>query len=173
MMQSPTRPVDAASRPTAAEFRAALRSFAGAVTIVAAGPEGQRCGLTATAICSVSDDPPTMLACINLKSASNPLISTHGSFSINVLASSHREVAMRFAGHDGVTGENRFSDPGWGVLATGAPVFTDALVVLDCRLIEARTMGSHTIFIGAVAACRAQAGLEPLVYVNGAFRGLA
>lgn len=176
MMQPPTSLTEVKQhpgQPSAAEFRSALRSYAGAVTIVAAGLIGERCGLTATAVCSVSDNPPTMLACVNVKSAANAQIAAQGCFSINVLASIHHELAKRFAGHDGLSGEERFTTANWSVLATGAPVLMDALVVLDCRLIEARKLGSHTVFMGTVAACRSEPGLEPLVYVNGGFRELA
>jgi flavin reductase (NADH) len=52
-------------------FREAMARLPAAVNIITtAGPHG-RCGVTASAVCSVTDTPPTMLACINRSSAAH------------------------------------------------------------------------------------------------------
>ena len=157
----------------AAGFRAAMRELAGGVTIITAdGPAGPR-GLTATAVCSVSAEPPTLLVCVNRASEGHAAIRAAGAFCVNVTAAEHRPLAEHFAGRGGVRGAERFRLGRWGVLATGAPVLDDALSAFDCRVVQTIDHGTHTVFLGAVLAART-AGPQraALLYRAGAFSAL-
>ncbi|WP_246519938.1 flavin reductase family protein [Ancylobacter lacus] len=160
----------AAAMAAAADFRAAMRELAGGVTIItAAGPNGPR-GLTATAVCSVSAEPPTLLVCVNRATEGHGAIDGAGSFCVNVTATEHRDLAEHFAGRGGLRGAERFLHGRWDTLATGAPVLADALAAFDCRVIQRLDWGTHTVFLGAVAATRIAAAERPaLVYRGGAF----
>jgi len=167
-----TRPEAAAELPPdvdADAFRAAMRELAAGVTIVTAGTADGRRGLTATAVCSVSADPPTLLACINRATDGHAAIAAAGHFCVNVVAAEHRDLAERFAGRDGSHGVERFERGDWDRLVTGAPVLADAVAAFDCRVVEAMSWGTHTIFIGRVAATRIAPARAGLVYRAGAF----
>ncbi|MDX2287885.1 MAG: flavin reductase family protein [Hyphomicrobiaceae bacterium] len=157
----------------AASYRALMRHQAGAVTVIATGRLGARAGLTATAVSSLSDNPPTILACVGRKAGAHDLIAADGAFSVNVLAATQRDIAERFSGSSALHGEDRFAGLCWETLGTGAPLLVGALAGLDCRLVESHAFSTHTIFIGRVVAGRCDGGLEPLLYFRGAYRHLS
>jgi flavin reductase (DIM6/NTAB) family NADH-FMN oxidoreductase RutF len=154
-----------------AAFRAGMRAMPGAVAIIATGLAGARTGMTATAVCSLSDSPPMLLCCVNASASAHPLIREHGAFSINLLAEEQAEIAARFAGRDGLKGEARFALGDWGTAETGAPVLRDAMVSFDCTLQAEHVHATHSIFVGAVRGLSARAGAPPLLYLAGGFGG--
>jgi flavin reductase (DIM6/NTAB) family NADH-FMN oxidoreductase RutF len=155
-------------------FKLGMRQLAAAVTVVTTGgPAGERAGLTATAVCSVSSEPPQLLVCINSAAGTHAAIKKHGNFCVNVLASKQLPIAKRFAGHEGGTRAERFDLGDWGQLATGAPVLRGCLVNFDCTLTQESVAGTHSIFLGSVAAVSITRGLEPLAFVDGQFLTLS
>jgi flavin reductase (DIM6/NTAB) family NADH-FMN oxidoreductase RutF len=151
----------------AESYRALMRHQAGAVTVIAAGTGTGRAGLTATAVASLSDNPPTVLACVQRKSGAHDVITEAKAFSVNVLASDQQAVAERFAGRTGARGADRFKDLPWGVLKSGAPVLAGALASLDCELIDRHEFTTHSIFIGRVLDGQFRADGQPLLYFRG------
>lgn len=152
-----------------ADFRAAMREMAGAVSIIAAGCGSRRRGMTATAVCSLSAQPPTLLVCINKDTECHKAIVEHGAFSVNVLGANAEGLANRFAGREGTRGLERFAAGRWSALATGAPVLEDAVAVFDCTLRQSFDGGTHSVFIGDVSAVSTQGGQAALVYRAGRF----
>lgn len=148
-------------------YRAIMRHQAGAVAVIAVGTPGARTGLTATAVCSLSDAPPTILACVNRTASAHDVIRGIGSFSVNLLAHDQQDVAARFAGRTGLKGEERFQADEWTSLVTGAPVLAKALATLDCRLSEEHSFSTHSIFIGRVVEGTVRASAKPLLYFRG------
>ena len=119
-----------------AGFKRALGQFAGGVAVIAAGIGDRRRGLTATAICSLSADPPKMLVCVNKSAEAHDVIADTGCFSINFLRHDQRGLAERFAALDGSKGASRFADAPWDRLVTGAPVLSSAVAEIgraSCR----------------------------------------
>lgn len=135
-------------------FRDAMGRFSAAVTVITAGAPGNRLGLTATAVCSLSDDPPSLVACVNKQAAAHALILDSGCFGVALLGAEHATVAERFAGRFGTRGEARFEGLNWITGATGAPLLGDALAAYDCRLHQAVDGFTHTIFIGLIELIR-------------------
>lgn len=154
-------------------FKAAMGRLSGAVTVITAGRGAAARGLTATAVCSVSIAPPTLLVCVNRSGEAHRAIAESGSFCVNVLAEANRAVADRFAGRAGAFGGERFAGGDWSELATGAPALDGALVNVDCRIAEAVEAYTHTVFFGTVAAVRLGTGGDPLVHFDRAYRSLA
>lgn len=150
-----------------ASYRAVLRHQAGAVTVVATGRSGARAGLTATAVCSLSDDPPTVLVCVGRGTGAHDLIASEGVFSINILARDQKDVAEIFSGRRGMKGEARFASLPWYELTTGAPLLEGALANLDCALVESHGFSTHSIFIGRVRSGMFRSDAEPLLYFRG------
>jgi len=150
----------------AASFRDALSRAVTAVTVIATDGTGGRAGVTCSAVCSVSDSPPTVLFCINRRSAANSVIKANGVISINWLHASQTAVSQLFAGAGAVPMAQRFDDDSWGVFATGAPYSKSAMVALDCKVIDQIEIGTHSVFVAQVFG---SAGAEsdnhaPLVY---------
>src|SRR5579862_1177446 len=115
-------------------FRLGMRRLTGAVTIVTTrGLEGERRGATATAVCSLSANPPSLLACINRDSGVGRMAPSGGVFCVNVLAANQLDIAEVFAGRRARVAEERFQVGHWLEGMTGAPVLDGALVSFDCQ----------------------------------------
>jgi len=158
-------------RTVAAEaFREAMSRLGAAVHVVTTAGPGGKTGATATAVCSVSDAPPTLLMCLNRRSQTNPAVVENGVFCVNTLGESGAGIADLFAGRTGVKGSDRFATGDWTVLETGSPVLSSAVVAFDCRIIEVRAVASHNVFFGAVEAVRLGPGGPALVYHERAYK---
>lgn len=170
---------DAGRAVSPAEFRLAMRRPANAVAVVATGRQGARAGVTLTAVCSLSDDPPSVLACIYRQSAALEPIRRNGFFSVNFLGARDADLAATFAGRSGLQGEARFSAGDWRILATGAPVLASALAGFDCLLDREIDSPTHAVLFGRVAAVwmRPETNQPPqgrgLVYSEGGFGSFA
>jgi flavin reductase len=147
-----------------AAFREAMAKLGAAVHVVtSAGPAGKT-GFTATAVCSVSDTPATLLVCLNRRSKSAPLLSQNGVFCVNTLGASEEKLADVFAGRGGQHLEERFSVGEWMTLKTGSPVLASAVIAFDCQTIEIKAVASHNVIFGAVQAVRLGPPGPALVY---------
>ena len=155
-----------------AAFRAAMRQLAGAVSVITTGEGANRSGLTATAVTSLSVDPPTVMVCVNLTSSTLPILKSEQRFAINLLNQSQQAIADRFAGRTGLKGAARYGEDGWTRLSTGAPALEGALAVIDTELEEVIERHSHAILIGRVKAVILSPDSGGLIYWRGAYRTL-
>lgn len=138
------------SRP---DFREAMARLGAAVSLITSDGAGGRAGLTASAVCSVTDDPATLLVCINRNSGQNAAIKANGVLCVNVLSAGQQELSNIFAGFTGaLTAEQRFAHGDWTTLETGAPVLADAAVALDCAIDEVLEKGTHSVFFASIRA---------------------
>jgi len=154
-----------------ADFRLAMARFPGAVTIVTTRAGAERRGITATAVCSVTAEPPSVLVCINRKTGTCAAVAETGRFNVNLLAGDGGEVAMRFAGQGGVTGEDKFAAGNWAEDERGLPILRDSVVSLSCDVTESMEAGSHFVFIGEIAAIETGEGAA-LIYEQSRFHRL-
>lgn len=153
-------------------FRALMRNVAGQVSIVASGGPGQRNGLTASAVCALSDLPPTVLVCVNRAAGTHDVIIRNGVFTVNALAIGQEDIARVFSGMAAARGEERFETGSWSEGVTGAPVLAEAVCRLECRLFDHRPSVTHTVFFGRVVAGDATLAASPLLYHRGGYTGL-
>jgi flavin reductase (DIM6/NTAB) family NADH-FMN oxidoreductase RutF len=149
------------------DFRTAMRQIPAAVTIVTTSAGGVRHGLTATAVASVSADPPQVLVCVNRGARSSVAISVAGRFGLNYLGAEHIELAEAFAAPTG-DHEDRFRRARWSDSPSGTPLLLDALVAFECIVVNEIRSGTHVIFIGQVTAVRRREG-RSLIYQCAAF----
>src|SRR5262244_1207992 len=154
----------------AAAFRDAMSRLGAAVHVITTAGPGGKAGATATAVCSVSDAPPTLLVCLNRRSQTNPAVVENGVFCVSTLGDSGAEIADVFAGRTGVSGSDRFATGEWTTLSTGSPVLASAVIAFDCRITEVRSVGSHNVFFGAVETVRAGPNGPALVYHDRAYK---
>jgi flavin reductase len=153
-------------------FREAMSRLGASVHIItSAGPAGV-CGITASAVCSVSDTPPTLLVCLNRQSAINPVFKANGVFCINTLAADHQALSEDFAGSTGLDMRQRMEAAQWRETASGAPALTDALVSLDCRITEVNEVGTHSVFFGEVLGLSFGVRRPALVYLHRTYHSL-
>jgi flavin reductase (DIM6/NTAB) family NADH-FMN oxidoreductase RutF len=153
-----------------ARFVEAMRRFPAAVNVVAADHGGERVGFTATAVMSLTADPPQIAVAMNKGVSGFATLMSSGAFCVSTLATQHAGIASRFAGE--VKGAERFAMGDWGALATGAPALGDAVLNLDCRIVQTVEFSSHLLLVGKVEEVRSAQDQKPLLYINGAWAGL-
>jgi flavin reductase (DIM6/NTAB) family NADH-FMN oxidoreductase RutF len=149
------------------DFRRVIGHFGSGVTVVTTlRPDGRPCGLTASAVCSVSLDPTLLLVCVETAAETHDCIEQAGCFVVNVLGDGRGEtLARRFADWDG---DDKFHGVAYRAEHTGAPVLDEALAWLDCRVSSRCAGGDHTVFMGEVIAGDAGEG-APLLYYRGGY----
>lgn len=148
------------------DYRDAMSHYAGAVQVVTTDGAAGRRGVTLTASCSVSDNPPTVLICLQKTHEENRLFTENGVFAINTLSGSQEQLAEAFSGRIGLTQDERFELAQWDRLTTGAPALVGALAVFDCRVTSVQDHSTHYVLFGEVAALRASTDEEALIYLN-------
>ena len=145
-------------------YRTAMARVGAAVHVVTTdGPAGRR-GFTASAVCSVTDDPPTLLLCLNRSSESNETLRTNGVLCVNTLAAGQRHLSPIFAGMTDHDVDGRFASATWTTLETGSPVLQEAVVSFDCRIVQVTEVGTHGVFFCEVQAILPGTGREGLIY---------
>lgn len=155
------------------DYRAAISRFLTGVTLVTTRHEGVAQGITASAVASVTLEPPTLLVCLNQQSGSCHVISASGRFCVHVLAEDQLALARHFASR----AQDKFA--GLAALglgpacdsALGNPRLDGALAYLECRVTTQTDVGTHRIFFGEVVAVEAREG-SPLAYFKGQFASL-
>lgn len=145
-------------------FRDAMSRLGAAVHVVTtAGPAG-KAGFTATAVAPVSDQPATLLVCLNRRSQCTPILRENGVLCVNTLRAGGDPVADLFAGRTGVPMAERFADTDWTTLSTGAPALPSAVIAFDCRVIEVKAVATHNVIIAGVVAIKLGEPGPALVY---------
>ncbi|ACP23457.1 predicted oxidoreductase, flavin:NADH component (plasmid) [Sinorhizobium fredii NGR234] len=150
---------------TKTEFRDAMARVCAPVNVITTNGSAGRGGFTATAMCSVTDEPPTLLVCMNSRSAQTGLFVENRRFCVNVLTGEHKDLAACFAGQQADM-EARYATAEWNELRSGSQALADAIVSFDCRMVEARLVGTHNIFIGEVVEIRTRKDGHALLYFD-------
>lgn len=145
-------------------YRDAMARFGAAVNVITSDGPGGRCGFTASAVCSVTDTPPTLLVCVNRTNDSYEPLKANRVLCVNTLAGVHEDLSTIFAGLTEHEATARFDAGIWQTLATGSPVLSDATVAFDCRMTESVEIGTHTVFFCEVEAIQIGEVREALVY---------
>lgn len=152
-------------------YREAMANLGAAVNVITGNGADGRVGCTVSAVCSVTDEPPTVLVCINRSSLNNAAFKSAGALCVNVLSADQRRIAELFSTRD-VSVSERFDEGVWDVLATGSPVLRGALASLDCEIISALEVGTHTVFACAVKAVRTSSSGDGLMYFGRGYHRL-
>ena len=142
-------------------FRDSMRHVAATVYAVTTTLEGHRYGILATAVSSLSFDPPSLLACINRVASLHDPMAEAERFCINVLGLGNRDVAEHFMKPD----PNRFAVGDW-IEEHGVPVLSTAQSSLICTVADRHEFGTHTIFVGELIAANHREDATPLTYFD-------
>lgn len=135
-------------------FADAMACFPGAVTIITTREDGLPFGMVATAVCSLSADPPSLLVCLNKGTSAHDPILRQKLFAVNLVSGEQAPVVRHFMASKG---GDRFNLGDWKTLATGAPILHDATVAFDCELNDVHNGFTHSILIGTIKDCRVSA----------------
>ncbi len=149
-------------------YRHVIGHFATGVTVITSRHDDIDHGATASAVSSVSLDPPSLLVCLNRATVTETAVRESGTFVVNILREDQGELAMRFAGRHG----DKFAELEVGRSEEGDPVLSEALARVECRVRDAVTGGTHTVFFGEVQRAEASEG-DPLAYFRGRFGRLS
>lgn len=125
-----------------------------------------------TAVCSLSADPPLLLACINRSAAAHAVIRRTRCFAVNILRGEQKDLAACFSGRLGLKDVARFGHGSWMVGVTGAPFLEDGVAAFDCTVEDEFDRATHTIFIGGVRAVHLPRYATNLIYRDGSFASL-
>ncbi len=151
----------------ASDFRDAMSLLTTAVNIITTEGRAGAHGFTASAVCSVTDTPPTLLVCMNQTSRSHGHFIENKTLSVNVLGAQHEPISNAFASK--LSSQERFKYGSWSPLKTGSPILADALVSFDCEIEEVQQVGTHSVFMCRVVAIKQSEQEEGLVYFNRAY----
>jgi flavin reductase len=152
------------------DYRDAMARLGAAVSIVTTdGPAG-RAGFTASAVCSVTDDPPTLLVCMNRESSAYASVAGNKLVCVNVLSAQQERLSQLFGGK--VPAAERFAAAAWSTLETGAPVLADCAVAFDCQVADVTTVGTHDVLFCRVVALRSSGLTENLIYLGRAYHSV-
>jgi len=147
-------------------FRQAMRRVASTVNVISLCVDGEAMGITATAVSSISMDPPSLLVCINQAASVHTSMEDVTHFRVNVLHRDQEDVARIFA--DRRFHAERFLE-GWENDCIRPPRLLDAQASILCRRIDHHRFGTHSIFIGVVEEVSTRDGVDPLVYLDGRY----
>lgn len=150
------------------EFRAVLGRFPSGVTVVTtADRDGSNQGMTVSAFCSVSLEPPLVLICIEKTASVHPALTASPGFVVNILSANQEQIARRFS----IIDIDRFEGIGYGKSASGYAILDDVLAVIECSTFARHEAGDHTVIVGKVDSASARTG-TPLLYYRGGYAEL-
>ena len=157
--------------PAADRFREAMSRVAATVFVVTTdGPAGRH-GATATSIASLTDEPPTLLVCLNVGSRAHKLAIENRVLAVNTLAADDEALARAFSKSSGGVDDGRFGHGEWETLATGAPVLKGAVAAFDGRIVGATMVGTHSaLFVEIDAIAYADPARDGLAYHRRGYR---
>ena len=150
------------------EFRSVLGRFPSGVTVVTAkAADGSDQGMTVSAFCSVSLEPPLVLICIEKTASVYDVLTSAPGFVVNILSARQEQIARRFS----IVDLDRFEGVGFSRTQNGIAVLDDVLGIIECRKSALHDAGDHTIIVAEVEATRAENG-SPLMYYRGGYAQL-
>lgn len=149
-------------------FRAALGRFASGITVVTTrDASGRDQGMTVSAFCSVSLQPPLLMVSVAHDAGMHPHLLSAEHFAVNILSDGQEAVSRRFASREG----DRFDGLGFTRGRTGVALLDDVLAWIECRRVASHEAGDHTLVIGETLAM-ATSDARPLLYYRGGYAAL-
>lgn len=168
---SPILPVTETASQVADAYRGGMRLLPAGVCLITTHHNGAHSGMIATAVTSVSAEPPTLLVCVNRNASMFGMIQETGRFCVNVLSKEAVSLVDIFS--DSSRRAERFQTGDWAFSEQGLPLCAEALVSFECRLAKVVDWHSHGIFLGEVTSVVHPRGdAAPLLYMDRRFHHL-
>ncbi|XUY28882.1 flavin reductase [Agrobacterium sp. rho-8.1] len=163
-------PVETVVDVSQQSFRDAMAKMGAAVTIITTDGPGGKAGFAATAVCSVTDSPATLLICLNRTASVFNAVMENKALCVNVLTAEHETLSSLFGGKTPV--DERFAAANWHTGVTGAPVLEDAMVSFECVISDMQDIGTHRVLFCAVKSLRQSDADKALIYYKRAYHHL-
>jgi flavin reductase (DIM6/NTAB) family NADH-FMN oxidoreductase RutF len=149
-------------------LKKAMRRMAASVVVVSSRQNDTRFAMSASAVTSLSVDPPSLLVCVNQSASVFPVLLARHDFAVNVLSVIHQPLSVACSGAQ--TGESRFAIGNWvDDPETNVPYLQDAQASLICAVDLVQRYGTHGIFVGRVKRVTVHGDIQPLIYVDGRY----
>ena len=142
--------LDSASDELRETFKRALRRFPAAVSVITSADQDRRHGMTATAVTSLSLDPPSLIVCINQATLLHDIMLLARRFCVNVLRRDQVPLSSAFSG--ALPAEERF---GLGIASRYlwiTPVLSGAVRKESQDRPPARTASEQSALAGVLAS---------------------
>jgi flavin reductase (DIM6/NTAB) family NADH-FMN oxidoreductase RutF len=150
-------------------FREAMRGVASTVFLITTRAPDGNAGMTATAVCSLSFDPVSVLVCVNRATAFMNAVEASGRFVVNILSREDEAVAKAFGSAAGR--EHRFMLGDWYDL-DGLPALRSSMSAISCEVAGHMDFGSHRVLVGEVRQVDNHQGRAELLYCQGEYHSL-
>ena len=152
-----------------ADFKRAMRALPAQVCVIAARAGDTRIAMTATAVTSLSAEPPQILICVHRAARPAAVIREAGAFSVHLLSTAQVDVATQCA-LPALAPEARFDVGDWGETPLlGQPLLAGTPVALECRLSSESEQGTHHVLTGLIEGAWFAEG-KPLMYHDASYR---
>ncbi|WP_337269506.1 NADH-dependent FMN reductase RutF [Oryzifoliimicrobium ureilyticus] len=161
-MTTITAESDIAEEISQLDFRNAMAKMGAAVNIITTDGPGGKAGFAASAVCSVTDTPPTLLICLNRSSSVFETFEKNKTLCVNTLSGAHEKLSGLFGGKTPV--DERFAAADWDRGLTGAPRLADSVVSFDCIVSDSVDVGTHKVLFCRVVAIHEGGSSEALIY---------
>lgn len=156
------------TRDLVGKYKSAMSNVPSPVAVVTFQTKDGCDGVTCTAICSVTTEPPMLAVCLKHVTAAPLLIAEAGAFAVNFVSENQSDIARRFS-EPHPDPAARFEFGQWQQRATGAPILAGAISWFDCRIVRHVEEGAHRVFFGGVIETDTAPG-NGLLHRNGFFR---
>jgi flavin reductase len=160
-------PPQSVQDPLAEDFNRAMRRLAATVTIITANDGDSWCGMVATAVMSLSADPPSLVIGVNRSAGLHRAVTASGGFCVNLLSEQHQHLVGPFSGK--LHGAERFKIGQWKQHTCSIPYLEDAMANLFCDVDSHLDHATHTLFIGSVQAVTLTSAVDALIWKDGTF----
>jgi flavin reductase (DIM6/NTAB) family NADH-FMN oxidoreductase RutF len=152
------------------QMKQAMGRLGASVTVVTSCDGNRKYAMTATAVTSLTLDPPALLICVNQGNGLHYALSSGLSFCVNILYANQRDISDRCAEQE--KGEEKFDLGNWRQGDDKIPYLEDAQASIFCDLDDSHTYGSHSIFIGKVKKIITRDEISPLMFLAGNYFSL-
>ncbi len=164
--------MDGIHQDTKKIFRDAMATLGAGVNIITTNGPAGKCGLTATAVVSITDSPPTMLVSINHNSATNETFKANSRMAVNILNAEQQLVAEYFGGMHPVSMAERFAKFDFTEGRGKLPILRNAIANLEGSIVATHEVGTHTLFILELDSMEIADSGDALIYFNRQFHQL-
>lgn len=152
------------------EFREGMAALAAAVNVITTQSSDGPFGFTATAVCSVSDQPATLMICLNRTASVYDSFNNAESLAVNTLAQGQEKISNVFGGKAPMS--ERFAQGQWQTLRTGSPILADAAVSFDCIIRQRQAVATHDVMFCEVLSLQINANPTALLYYQRHYESL-
>jgi flavin reductase (DIM6/NTAB) family NADH-FMN oxidoreductase RutF/nitroreductase len=149
------------------KFKVLMRAFGSSVVVITVSHDRKDHGMTATAVCSVSANPPQILVVINRSNRSHAIITAAKRFTINILSHHQAPLGQRFSEGHGAP----FDGVSYTSGRHGGPILDGCAGFMECETSAEFEVGTHTIFVAKVVRGDTLGG-QPLLYHAGSYKSL-